>query len=239
MRLNRFLALCGVASRRASEQWITAGRVRVNGAVAADLATTVDPRRDRVTVDGRRIEPPREATYVILHKPRGYVTTLRDPHGRPTVRDLLPPGSPRLYPVGRLDADSEGLLLLTDDGRLAFRLMHPRYEVPRTYRVTVEGRPDEKEIESLREGVMLEDGSAAASRVLVVRTSDRGCQIEITIHEGRKREIRRMMEAIGHRVTRLVRTAYGPLSLGDLAPGRTRRLTLAEAAALRKSVRLG
>lgn len=239
MRLNRFLASCGVASRRASERWIVEGRVQVNGRVTTDLATAVDPRRDRVAVDGREIRPPRTLSYVVLHKPPGVVTTLRDPQGRPTVRGLLPPGSPRLFPVGRLDADSEGLLLLTDDGPLAFRLMHPRYEVPRTYRVTVEGQPSEASLASLRDGVMLEDGAAAASAVRIIRTAERESEMEITLHEGRKREVRRMFEAIGHRVTRLVRTGYGPLALGDLAPGRTRALSLAEAAALRKAVGLG
>jgi len=239
MRLNRFLALSGLASRRASESWIVEGRVCVNGAVTTDLATTVDPRRDRVTVDGREVRAPRESTYLLLHKPPGFVTTMSDPHGRPTVRDLLPRGSPRLFPVGRLDADSEGLLLLTDDGRLAFRLMHPRYGIARTYRIVVEGAPAAEALESLRDGVMLEDGPAAASSVRVLGRDAGRTQLEIVIREGRKREVRRMLEAVGHRVTKLVRTAYGPLALGDLAPGKTRALTLAEAQELKRAVALG
>jgi pseudouridine synthase len=237
MRLNRFLALCGLASRRAAELWIVEGRVRVNGLVTTDLSTIVEPRRDEIEVDGRPVRPPRVFTYLALHKPPGVLTTMSDPHGRSTVRDLLPPGGPRLFPVGRLDADSEGLLLFTDDGRLGFRLTHPRYQVPRTYRVTVDGRPSERALDRLREGVVLEDGPAAPADVTLL--SPGGSELEITLREGKKREVRRMLESVGHQVTRLVRIRFGTLSLGDLAPGETRALSAAEAADLKKLVRLG
>jgi 23S rRNA pseudouridine2605 synthase len=222
VRLARYLAHSGVASRRAAEQLIAAGRVRVDGEVVRDPARDVDETSD-VAVDGSAIAPePREVH--MLNKPRGVVSTARDTHGRRTVTQLVP-SKRRLYPVGRLDADTTGLILLTNDGDLANRLIHPRYEVPKTYRVRVEP-PDltDAALESLRDGVELEDGRTAPADV---RRAGSGT-LEITIREGRKRQVRRMLEAVGHRVAALERIGFGPLELGGLAEGSHRRLSSEE-----------
>ena len=224
MRLAKFLAGSGVASRRASEDIIRAGRVTIDGEVVLDPARDVDDSH-AVLVDGATIAAvDSERVVYALNKPAGVVSTASDPQGRPTVVSLLP-GQRRLYPVGRLDIDTTGLILLTNDGELAYRLTHPRFEVGKSYRVMVFNPPVRTTaIRALRMGVTLEDGVTAPARVR--RVADHA--IEITIHEGRKRQVKRMFEAVGYRVRRLERVAFGPLGLGDLAPGRWRRLTEAE-----------
>src|SRR4051794_26348333 len=231
MRLAKHLAHAGVASRRAAEALIADGRVRLGGEVVTDPARDVDGS-EAITVDGRRVAAaPAQRVVFMLHKPVGVVSTARDPHGRPTVVDLVPDaGGHRLYPVGRFDAESTGLLLLTDDGDLAHRLTHPRFEVPKTYRARVGGGPvSDRAVARLREGVDLDDGRTAPARV---RRLGPG-RLELTIHEGRKRQVRRMCEAVGHPVQELRRIAFGPLALGDLPPGAVRRLSQAEVEGLR------
>jgi 23S rRNA pseudouridine2605 synthase len=224
MRLAKYLAHAGVASRRAAESLIAAGRVSLDGAVVTDPATDVSDA-SRITLDGRPLEGPEPRISYALNKPLGVVSTARDTHGRPTVVDLVPDPGVRLYPVGRLDADTSGLMLLTNDGALANRLTHPRFEVPKTYRVTLGGRPvAERAMRALREGVELEDGLTAPARVRRLGPHE----IELTIHEGRKRQVRRMCAAVGHPVMALERVAFGPLRLGRLAPGGYRRLSEAE-----------
>jgi 23S rRNA pseudouridine2605 synthase len=227
VRLNAYLARAGVASRRRSDDLIKARRVRVNG--EPGRLDTFVAAGDVVEVDGHRVEPQRLA-YVLLHKPPGVVTTARDPHGRPTVVGLV--GHPlRIVPVGRLDADTTGVLLLTNDGPLAHRLAHPRYGVEKVYVADVEGAPTEDDLERLRQGVELEDGRTAPARVHCLGRS----RIELTLHEGRKRQVRRMCEAVGHQVRRLHRSTYAGLGLGDLRPGDWRELTDDEVGALRRS----
>jgi 23S rRNA pseudouridine2605 synthase len=225
MRLNAFIARAGIASRRGAEELIRAGRVRVNGEVAG-LATFVE-QRDVVEVDGARIDP-EPLAHVILHKPAGVVTTARDPQGRPTVVDLVAHDR-RIVPVGRLDADTSGALLLTNDGPLAHRLMHPRYEVDKVYEAEVEGEPDREALERLREGVELEDGRTAPAEARLLGPS----LVELTIHEGRKHQVKRMLAAVGHPVRRLHRRAYAGLTLDGLAPGDWRELSADEVRRLR------
>jgi 23S rRNA pseudouridine2605 synthase len=225
MRLNAYLARAGVASRRGAEDLIRAGRVRVNGEVAG-LATFVEPR-DTVEVDGRPIEP-EPLTYVLLHKPAGVVTTARDPQGRATVVGLVG-HERRVVPVGRLDADTTGALLLTNDGPLAHRLMHPRYEVDKVYEAEVEGEPSDEALAQLAEGVELEDGMTSPAKVDRLGPS----RIELTIHEGRKHQVKRMLQAVGHPVRRLHRSRYAGLTLDGLPPGEWRALTPGEVAKLR------
>jgi 23S rRNA pseudouridine2605 synthase len=228
LRLAKYLAHSGVASRRAAEELIRAGRVTVGGDLVTDPARDVDETSD-VVVDGEPVAP--EALEVhVLNKPAGVVSTARDTHGRPTVTQLVRSGR-RLYPVGRLDADTTGLILLTNDGELANRLMHPRYEVAKTYRADVGRAVPEHALRKLREGVELDDGTTAPAKV---RQVERGV-LELTIHEGRKHQVKRMLEAVGYPVKELTRIAFGPLRLGDLAPGKHRRLTAAEIERLRSS----
>jgi 23S rRNA pseudouridine2605 synthase len=222
MRLAKYLAHAGVASRRAAEEIVRAGRVSVAGETVTDPARDVD-EASGVAVDGELLRPPRERVVFAVHKPAGVVSTARDTHGRPTVVELAPKGAGRLYPVGRLDADTTGLILLTNDGELANHLMHPRYEVPKTYRARVRGRVSDDDLRRLRTGVELDDGPTAPARAR--RAGD---EVEITIHEGRKRQVRRMLEAVGHPALELRRVAYGPLRLAGLPPGAARRLTARE-----------
>ena len=228
MRLNAFLARAGVASRRKADELIKAGRVRVNGEPGA-LNTFVEAG-DRVELDGRELAPQRLA-YVLLHKPAGVVTTARDPHGRPTVVDLVAHEA-RVVPVGRLDADTTGALLLTNDGPLAHRLAHPRYEVEKVYEAEVEGEPSEEALRRLHEGVELDDGRTAPARV---RRLGRP-RVELAIHEGRKHQVKRMLEAVGHPVRRLHRSRYAGLTLEGLALGQSRELTRPEVESLRRLV---
>jgi 23S rRNA pseudouridine2605 synthase len=232
VRLAKYLAHAGVASRRAAEQLIAAGRVSVGGEPVRDPARDVD-ESSRVAVDGRPVAPePREVH--ALNKPAGVVSTARDTHGRPTVVELVR-SRRRLYPVGRLDADSTGLILLTNDGELAERLTHPRYGVEKVYRARVQpARVSQRALEALRRGVELEDGKTAPARVRQPRPG----VLEITIREGRKRQVRRMCEAVGHRVVELRRVAFGPLGLRGLEPGQSRRLSRAEVERLRRAARI-
>jgi 23S rRNA pseudouridine2605 synthase len=220
MRLNAYLARAGIASRRGAEELIIAGRVRVNGEVAG-LATFVE-QRDTVEVDGARVEA-EPLTYVLLHKPSGVVTTARDPHGRPTVVGLVG-HERRVVPVGRLDADTTGALLLTNDGPLAHRLMHPRYEIDKVYEAEVEGELREADLVRLREGIDLEDGPTAPARAELVSPT----RVRLTVHEGRKHQVKRMLEAVGHPVRRLHRSSYAGLTLDGLEPGHWRELTADE-----------
>jgi len=225
VRLNAYLARAGVASRRGADELIKAGRVTVNGELGR-LNTFVQSR-DRVAVDGERVALQRLA-YVLLHKPAGVVTTARDPQGRPTVVELVP-DEPRVVPVGRLDADTTGALLLTNDGPLAHRLAHPRYGVEKVYEAEVEGAPDDVALEALRNGIELEDGLTSPARVRRLAPN----RIELAIHEGRNRQVRRMLEAVGHPVRALHRSAYAGLTLEGLEPGRWRELEPSEVDALR------
>lgn len=235
VRLQKFLSQAGVASRRAAEELIRAGRVRVNGAVVTELGVKVEPERDAVEVDGKSVRPA-AATWIAVHKPRGVVSTRRDPGGRRTVYDVLPARLRRLFYVGRLDRDSEGLMLLTNDGDAAHRLLHPRFEVEREYEVEVERRLDPATLRRLLEGVPLEDGVARATRVSQVAAAGGGSRrVRVVLREGRKREVRRLFDAVGNPVLRLVRVRYGPIALGDLAPGAWRPLTQAEVARITAS----
>ena len=228
MRLAKYLAHAGVASRRAAAEIVRSGRVRVDGQIELDPACEIDAQR--VTLDGRPISGPQEQVVYALNKPAGVVSTARDTHRRPTVVELIPEESRRLYPVGRLDAASTGLILLTNDGELANRLTHPRYEVPKTYRATVAGGPVAKAaLAALRHGIELDDGPTAPAGARLVAPQ----VIEIELREGRKRQVRRMCEAVGHPVTALERIRFGSLELGRLAPGAHRRLTSVELEALR------
>lgn len=218
-RLQKVLAAAGIGSRRHCEELIADGRVEVNGEKAL-LGRRIDPATDRVTVDGVAVATDPSLVYYLLNKPAGVVSTAADPQGRPTVVDLVPP-EPRVFPVGRLDAATEGLLLLTNDGELTFRLTHPSFGVEKEYLAVVEGAPRPAAIRALREGVDLEDGRTAPAKVALVEPS----VLRITIHEGRNRQVRRMADAVGHPVRRLVRTRVGPLRTGRLEPGEWRALT--------------
>jgi 23S rRNA pseudouridine2605 synthase len=240
-RLQKILATAGVGSRRACEELIAAGRVTVNGRRAA-LGDRADPRTAEIYVDGERIVTDTTKLYLALHKPRGVVSTMSDERGRPGIADLLgqgpnagsarPPLPGRVYHVGRLDADSEGLLLLTNDGDLAHRLTHPSYGVPKTYLAEVPGPVPRGLGRRLRQGIELDDGPAKADSFRVIDATPRTALVEITLHEGRKHIVRRMLEAVGHPVSRLIRTKVGPVNLGDLKPGRWRHLTRTELSAL-------
>ena len=234
--MNKVLAQAGLTSRRGAERLINEGRVAINGTVVRELATLADPALDIITVNGTPLPRAETLRYILLHKPRGYVTTVRDPEGRPVVTELVP-DDVRLYPVGRLDADVEGVLLLTNDGPLTHRLLHPRYEVPRVYEVDVAGDVPADAVPRWRRGVALEDGPA---RPLDVARLGRGegatTRLRLTFAEGRKHEVKRYCEALGHRVVRLRRSAFGPIELGRLRPGQWRILTPREVAQLRATV---
>jgi 23S rRNA pseudouridine2605 synthase len=235
-RLQKVLAHAGFGSRRAMEELIAAGRVRVNGR-RAELGQRVDPTKDVVEVDGSLVPLLPDLVHYLLNKPAGVVATASDPQGRPTVLDLYE-GDRRVWPVGRLDADSEGALLLTNDGELTHRLTHPRFEVPRVYLAEVRGTPRPPALRALARGVELDDGRTAPARVRVRGARGATSLVEITVTEGRNRQVRRMLESVGHPVTRLVRVRIGPLMLGRLRPGTYRRLGAGEVSALYRSVGL-
>lgn len=241
-RLQKILSAAGVASRRHSEQLIVEGRVTVNGATVTELGTRAEPARDDIRVDGRRIRTEQRTRYILLNKPRGYVTTRSDPQRRPTVMDLLKRVREYVYPVGRLDYDSEGLLLLTNDGDLAARLTHPRHEVEREYEARVRGVPDAHEIERLERGILIDGRRTAPARVKLAHrpSTPSGPQaiVLLTIHEGRHRQVRKMLEAVGHPVVRLRRVRIGPIRDDRLTTGHYRELTAVEVAALRRAAGL-
>ena len=238
-RLQRFLARAGLGSRRSCEALILAGKVRVNGQVVSKLGTKVALGIDEVTCKGKRIEPSDRPLYLILHKPAGVLTSLSDPHGRPVVTDLLPRGGlPRLFPVGRLDFQTEGLLLLTNDGALAHALMHPSSEVEKEYFAKVSGCPTPAALDRLEAGVVSKGERLRADKAVLVRPGTGSAWVKLVIHEGRYHEIRRMCDAIGHPVLKLKRVRLGPIALGKLPKGAWRRLLLGELASLRRSVAL-
>jgi 23S rRNA pseudouridine2605 synthase len=230
IRLQKILSESGVASRRTSERLMIEGRVTVNGHTVTELGTKADPAVDDIRVDGRRIRPPERKRYLLLNKPRGFVSTRSDPQRRPTVIDLLKGVREYVYPVGRLDYDSEGLLLLTNDGDLVARLTHPRHGVERVYEARVRGEPDARSIERLAKGVVIEGRRTAPARARMVRGA-----IELTLREGRKRQVRLMCEAIGHPVLRLKRVRFGPIADDRLKPGQFRELTPGEVARLKRA----
>ncbi|MDB5097274.1 MAG: RsuA [Cyanobacteria bacterium RYN_339] len=237
-RLQKILAAAGIASRRHSEALITAGRVKVNGEVVTALGAKADADTDKIEVDGRLVSVAPIRSYYLLNKPRGYLSTCFDPQGRKTVLELVP-FTPGLHPVGRLDRDTSGLLILTNDGAFTEDLTHPRHGVPKTYLAEVKGRPDTPAVERLRTGVRLEGGTTLPARVEVVDRRKDTTVLAITIREGRNRQVRRMAEAVGFPVIRLERAAIGDLTVGELPPGQFRPLTDGEVASLRKAAKKG
>lgn len=238
VRLQKVLAAAGIASRRASEILIDEGRVEVNGKVVTEQGMRVNPETDHIRVDGSRIPPPRRHMYLVLNKPRGVVSTMDDPEGRPTLSDYLPRTRERLFHVGRLDTETEGLIILTNDGEFAHRLAHPSYEVPKTYHVQAAGVMDNRTLKRLEKGVTLDDGPVKPDKVKLISRSQSRTLLEITLHEGRNRVVRRMMDTVGHPVDRLGRTRIGPVRLGTLPSGETRELTREELGALLDLIRM-
>jgi 23S rRNA pseudouridine2605 synthase len=233
LRLNKILAQAGLASRRAADRLIVEGRVAVNGVVTREVGTLADPERDRIAVDGKALPAPERTLYILLNKPRGYLTTRSDPQGRPVVTDLVQVPA-RLFPVGRLDADVEGVLLLTNDGALTHRLLHPRFGLRRHYEADVAGTVTRADLGRWRRGVMLDDGPAVPAEVELLRGGQDRSRLRLTFTEGRKHEVKRYCEALGHRVLGLRRIAFGPLALGTLRVGAWRALTPSEVARLRR-----
>lgn len=233
-RLQKILSQAGVASRREAETMITAGRVAVNGTVVTELGSKADSEKDRIALDGRPLRVQQKKIYIVLYKPAGYMTTLKDPKGRPIVTDLLKGAKERVYPVGRLDYNTEGLLLLTNDGEWANTLAHPSHEVEKEYLVRVQGRVGGEQVKHLATGVSLDDRVTAPALVKIASESENNCWLSITIHEGRYRQVRRMCEAVGLSVVRLKRVRYGFLELGKLKPGEYRTLTQEEVERLQR-----
>ncbi|MEX1128273.1 MAG: pseudouridine synthase [Vicinamibacterales bacterium] len=243
IRLQKILSTAGISSRRASETLITEGRVTVNGTPVTELGSKADPDTDDIRVDGRRVKAAGRRRYILMYKPRGYITTRSDPEQRPTVLDLLNKGGVReyVYPVGRLDYESEGLLLLTSDGDLAEKLMHPSHAVPREYHVRVRGVPSAETIDRLSRGVVLDGRKTQPAEVGIVKlidsTTGQDAILSVLIHEGRNRQVRRMCEAVGHRVSRLKRVRIGPITDDDIRPGEFRDLSDKEVTALKRAAR--
>lgn len=237
-RLQKILSKAGITSRRKAEGLILQGRVSVNGKIVRELGTKAVLGRDEIRVDGKTIKPESEGVVLVLFKPRRCVTTLHDPQGRPTVADFINKFPMRLYPVGRLDYDAEGLLLLTNDGELAHRLQHPRYKVPKTYLVKVRGHPPAEALAILQQGVNLDDGITAPAELIVIEDDQKATWLSLTLREGRKHQVKRMCAAVGHPVLRLRRTKVGPIELDDLRPGEIRRLKSRAVRSLRKNVGL-
>lgn len=234
-RLQKIISTAGVASRRAAEDLIVEGRVRVNGKVVSELGAKADAAHDHIKVDGKLINPVQPRAYVMLNKPTGYVTTMSDPEGRPVVSDLLKGVKARVYPVGRLDYNTEGLLLLTSDGDFAHLITHPKHELPKTYLVKIKGVLTDANIEALQRGVFLKDGKTAPAKVKKLRKEEANSWVEITIHEGKKRQVRRMIDYTGHSVIKLKRVRIGGLNLGNLPTGAYRHLTVEEVNGLKES----
>ncbi len=235
-RIQKIISRAGVTSRRKAEELILQGRVTVNGKTVTELGSKADAARDHIKVDGKLIRPAQTQVYLILNKPRGFVTTLSDPQGRPIVTRLLRGVRQRVFPVGRLDYDTEGLLLLTNDGELAHGLMHPSFEIPKTYLVKLKGVLSDEEIKKLEGGVRLGETRTAPCKVKKIRRLAENSWIEVTLHEGKKRQVRRMIENLGHRVLRLQRIRYAFLDLKGIAPGRYRHLSTQEVKRLKTHV---
>lgn len=229
-RLQKILAKAGLASRRNAEELIRQGKISVDGKVVTEMGCRVDPEKQTVTCEGKPVRLAEEKIYLLLNKPRGYVTTLHDPQGRPIVSSLLPGIHSRVFPVGRLDFDTGGALILTNDGDFAQRILHPSFEIKRTYHATVRGLPSREKLRLLEEGLEIEGKKTWPALARIIGKEPDATTVEITIHEGRKRQVRKMFMAIGHRVITLTRVAYGGLSLGRLPPGKYRRLTSTELA---------
>ena len=236
MRLEKFLSESGIASRRDAKKHISAGRVTVNGERVLIPGTHIAPQQDEIIFDGKQVGGKPKQIYLMLHKPAGYVTTVRDEQGRPTVMALVSDISERIYPVGRLDLDTEGLLLMTNDGDFAHRILHPSHEIQKTYVAWVEGQPNRREIQRLRAGIEIEEGVITSAQVDQIGRTERQAQFRIVIHEGKKRQIRRMFHAVGHDVLDLKRIRIGSLSLGRLVIGKHRFLTPAEIESLNRDV---
>ncbi|MBW1719512.1 MAG: rRNA pseudouridine synthase [Deltaproteobacteria bacterium] len=238
IRLQKYLANAGVCSRRAAEALILSGRVSIDGEIVTELGSKVDPYKNVIRVDKTRIVWEKSPIYLLLNKPKGVLTTVRDPYGRATIMDLLGKVPGRVYPVGRLDKDSEGLLLLTNDGALAHRLLHPSHKVKKTYHATIRGRPAGAVLDLLRQGVDIEGKMTLPCEMRVLKTTKRSTVLEIVLKEGRKRQIRLMLNKVNHPVIRLIRIKMGPVSLGKLQPGKYRILTSSEVESLKKAVGL-
>lgn len=232
VRLQKVLAQAGIASRRASEIMIAEGRIEVNGEIVVTQGVRVDPAKDVIRVDGERIPPARHHLYFVLNKPRGVVSTMDDPEGRPTLTRYMDRQKERLFHVGRLDTETEGLILLTNDGEFAHRMSHPSYKVSKTYLAEVEGEVSDKTILRIQKGLRLDDGPVKPDRVKLVDIAGGRSLVRVTLHEGRNRIVRRMMDAVGHPVNKLSRTAIGPIRLGAMRPGESRHLSREELGAL-------
>jgi pseudouridine synthase len=233
MRLHKFLAVCGVASRRGAEKLVAEGRVTVNGNVVSNVRRGIDPETDEILVDGKRVEP-ESKVYVMLNKPKGYLTTMYDPHGRRTISELVEDIPQRVFPVGRLDKDTEGLLLMTNDGEATYRLTHPRFGVKKTYHAVVSAVVADEALDKLRAGVELSDGVTSPAEVCVLSNQENSTYLEIRIGEGKKRQVRRMCSAVGHEVVELKRVAMAGVVLRDVSPGKWRYLTPEEVSQLRE-----
>jgi 23S rRNA pseudouridine2605 synthase len=237
-RLQKILARAGLASRREAERWILEGRITVNGTVVRKLGSQADPAKDSIKVDGKRVKPAAAPLYYAFHKPPGIITTLNDPERRPDLTPYLARlgEKRRVFPVGRLDYNTTGILLLTNDGELALRLTHPRFGVKKIYRVKLSACPTEEDLAHLRKGIRLDDGMSTPAWVRIVEKLKKNAWVEIELHEGRKREVRRMFEALGYFVEKLIRIRFGPISLGALAPGTLRPLSQSEVQSLKRAV---
>jgi 23S rRNA pseudouridine2605 synthase len=237
-RLQKILARAGMASRREAERWILEGRITVNGTVVRKLGSQADPGKDSIKVDGKRVKTVAAPLYYAFHKPPGIITTLNDPERRPDLTPYLARlgEKRRVFPVGRLDYNTTGILLLTNDGELALRLTHPRFGVKKIYRVKLSACPTEEDLARLRKGIRLDDGMTAPARVRIVEKLKKNAWVEIELHEGRRREVRRMFEALGYFVEKLIRIRFGPISLGTLAPGTLRPLSQIEVQSLKRAV---
>lgn len=233
IRLQKYMALCGVASRRASEELIKDGKVQVNGKVVLEMGTVIDPGKDRVSVDGKTVKPEKKKVYIMLNKPVGIVTSLKDEKGRTVVTDLIEGVDERIYPVGRLDSDTSGLLLLTNDGELAFKLTHPSKKIFKKYIAIVEGLPNKGELEKLRNGIKIDGRVTSKAKVKVLKNFGEDSILEIEIFEGRNRQVKKMCEAVNHPVKKLKRVAFGELQLGGLESGNWRFLNDEELALIR------
>lgn len=238
IRLNKFLSQSGIASRREADGLIEAGRVKVNGKVVLTLGTKINAVEDRIEVDGRVIKPAAGKVYIVVNKPVGYLVTRKDPFARSTVMELLPELSTRLYPVGRLDYDSQGILLLTNDGELCNRLLHPRYKIKKMYMVKVKGKPGVADLKKLQKGIYLDNKKTSPAKIIKLRESLRGTLLRVELHEGRKREIRRMFAYIGHEVQALKRISFAGIALGKLKSGQWRYLSSREVTSLKKKTGL-